>query len=279
MNNLFRQLLRGIDSYNLDQQNILKLFGNIYIKEITIYRKPISSLIKQSLNTLSNGQFLKNLKNSPYDDVYHLFIVITLEDNNKFIVEKNERINIEKLNDIEYFNLTNNKIQKQNILINEKIKFIDLLNNTYNLMGKNYFIYDSGSYNCQNYILNILKANHLNNNDYENFIYQNPIYLYHNLDNLNRVSKIITDIAAKINLLKVGSGIVNKVYHDNIKYSFNKLKENKNRNIQLIPDEGLFIVYYYLFFINIIYYYIIYIKCLILMILIMIKLAQIKKKF
>ena len=173
MNNFFRQLFYGIDNLTNQQQIIINTYKNNNIIKINVYRKPVSKILKKLLNVISFGKFMNNLKKSPYDEIYHLFMVITLDNNINILIEKNERINIKILNNIDILNLNNDKFtQKIDIIINDKINFYDLLYNTYKIMGNNFYIYDSSLYNCQNFILNILRANNIYQIEYYNFIYQ-----------------------------------------------------------------------------------------------------------
>lgn len=247
MNNFFRQLFYGIDNLTNQQQMIINTYKNNYIIKINVYRKPVSAILKKLLNVISFGKFINNLKKSPYDEIYHLFMIITLDNNINILIEKNERINIKILNNIEILNLNNDKFtQKIDIIINDKINFYDLLYNTYKIMGNNFYIYDSNLYNCQNFILNILRANNIYQIEYYNFIYQNPNYFFYQLNYLKKFNKNITNIASKINLIKTGSGIdenkINKIVYNNEKYKFNSNK-NKDKNIKLI-DDNCYIVFY-----------------------------------
>jgi len=244
MNNFFRQLIFGIDNYTYDQQRLINNNSNNIIKNIYIYRKPIQNIIKQSLNVLSFGKFLNNLKKSPYDDIYHLYMVLILDNNNIILLEKNERINIKLLKKIELFKLELNKNnEKLEILINNDIKLIDLLNNTYKNMGNNFFIYNSSSYNCQNFVLNILKSNNLYDIKYEKFIYQNPVYFFHKLNYLKNINNTITNIGSKVDLIIKGSGLndINKLYIDNQKY---KIKSDKNKKKLIKLNDDVIIVFY-----------------------------------
>lgn len=246
---MIRQLIFGIDNYPLEQQKILLLNQNKKIISMNVYRKPVQEILKKTLNILSLGQFLKNLQNSPYDDIYHLYSIIILEDKTSLILEKNERILIKILDYKNYYNLTNNIENIKIDLNNKEIKFIDLLNNTKKLLGENYFVYDSSIYNCQNFILSILKSNDIYKPEYDIFIYQNPKYFFHNLSYLSKINRFITDIGAKINLIKTGSGIpinkINKIYYNGKKYNINKNKFKKNNKKMIfdIINDNDYIIY------------------------------------
>lgn len=244
---LLRQLIFGIDSYTNQQINIINNSKNNFIIKMFVCKKPINKLIKQSMNILTLNKLNDNLRNSPYDDIYHLYMIIILNDNKRILIEKNERIEIRYLKVNEFFNLINvNDIKKTNlktivITLYNNISFVDLLNNTNLYMGNNYFIYDSSKYNCQNFILNILISNNLYNDIYYNFIYQNPVYFYHNLKFLSKVNKNITNIAAKVNLLQTGSGVI-KIYDKNnnkIKFTIDSIN---NVNPIKIDDKYIYFI-------------------------------------
>jgi len=251
MNNFFRQLLFGIDNYNINQQFLINTKKDNIITKIYIFRKPINNILKQSLNILSFGKFIKNLNNSPYDDIFHLYMVVNLDDNSNILIEKNERINIKYLNNIEYLNLIHNKyVQKLDILnIENKIKFIDLLNNTFITMGNHYFHYTSNEWNCQNFIFNILMSNYpkilKNDINIYQFIYQNPSFFFQKLNYLIKINNTITNIGSKLDLIIKGSGInnnnINKVIINDTKYKYNSNK-NKKKFIKIIDDD--IIVFY-----------------------------------
>lgn len=248
MTSFINQLLFGINNYNNNQKILINELKNDKIIKITIFRKPINKMIKQALNVLSFGKFLRNLKNSNYDDIYHLYMIIYLDNNLKLLLEKNERINLVKINDIEILKfLYNSNSQNMDVVLNNnELKLIDLLNNTYQNMGSNYFKYSSNQYNCQNFIYNILKSNNLLTNQLELFLYQDPTILFHKINYLTKFNNIITDIGARLDLIKRGSGIkdnnINKIIIDNKKYKFNSNK-NKNKRIKLMNDD-IIIVYY-----------------------------------
>jgi hypothetical protein len=195
-----RQLLFGIDQYNPNIQMLLKLYGFYPIIDIKIYRQPIQTFLKKTLNILSFGLFEKNVK-SNYDNVYHLYMVVTLS-NGKFIkIEKNQRINIQRINPI------NDPIENIRVDIKDKININYLLDNTKIQMKDNYFIYTTDKYNCQNFILNILSSNNLLNEKLYNFIYQDPKILFNKLDNLSYIGNVLSNIAAKGDVIIKGGDI------------------------------------------------------------------------
>ena len=62
--------------------------GDKQIISARIGRTPVASAITAMLKKLSN--------NVPYDTLFHLFIELTLQNGKRWILEKNERINLEE---------------------------------------------------------------------------------------------------------------------------------------------------------------------------------------
>ena len=83
----------GLLKYALNVESILKQIGNRKIKSIAIKRTPVSALLKGTLNVFSLGKFGKRL-NKNFDEIFHLFVELHLDNGKRVIVEKNERINV-----------------------------------------------------------------------------------------------------------------------------------------------------------------------------------------
>ena len=200
-----KQILFGIDKYSNRNKFVLSLIGDNKITDIFVYRKPIQKMVKTFLNLTSLNEIEKNLKNSNYDDIFHLFMLIKIDNNLTVLIEKNEILNI-VLTDIDIVNRIE-KIGKINIDYNGTLTINQLLNNTLKKVGEyNYFNYDSRNLNCQRFILDILKSNNLFKNEYQNFIYQNPYEIYKNTGLLGSFNKVITNLGSTYKILK-GEGL------------------------------------------------------------------------
>jgi hypothetical protein len=193
-------------NFNPTINKLLDKFGDDIIEQILIFRKPINPMINKILNVLSLGQLNENLKGVNYDNLFHLFMVVICGNNNWFIIEKNERINIAKLKSID--NLIENKKVNLN---NQKLTLEKLFINTIENIGlDNFFIYRSHSWNCQNFIYNILKFNNLLNNELNEFILQDTQKIFYKLGYLKKISDNITNTAANINIITKGGKLKNK---------------------------------------------------------------------
>jgi len=195
-------VLHGRDDYQPKVRKILSEYGDKMVKSAIVMRKPLSSLLMGALNTVSLGQFSKNLKNSPYDKLYHLALIVQLEDGTKLLIEKNEVINM----DINLSMPSNAEtLEVPNIPSNLIVN--DMLMKTQERMGADYFKYNSKHNNCQNYIINILHANNMGDEATYTFVKQNTKDLFEGLTTLRKVANTVTDLGAKVNEITTGAGI------------------------------------------------------------------------
>ena len=135
-----------------------------------------------------------------YEKYFHLSLII----NDKYILEKNEIINLGWFNKI----IINNdgsksppdysKIQHYNINPNiiPNISIKNLLYNTQKYMGSSYFTYGGLNNNCQDFILSILKSNNIIDNNLFNFIKQDVKYIKANWPTLKNIMNFSTNTAA-----------------------------------------------------------------------------------
>jgi len=174
----------------------LKKYGNNIVVKIIICRVPIKGVIKILLDGITLGQFSKEAKNYNYDDVFHLYAILILDNGKYLLTERNQRVVLE-LTDRNKANV------KDYMTINSNVKLNRLFDNAVNLDGKNIWRYDPINHNCQNYITTLLKGSNLFTDNLDVFINQETKNL------LPKTSKYIaratTDLASIAeNLFKGG---------------------------------------------------------------------------
>ena len=81
-----------------------------------------------------------------------------------------------------------------------------LMDNTKNYMKKSFFNYSAKDNNCQDFVLGILNANHIGNEENRLFTKQSTDQLFDNSDFLRKFSNSITDLGARVNVIKEGAG-------------------------------------------------------------------------
>jgi hypothetical protein len=205
---LAKTVIFGRTTYPKDQLRLIEQFGHNTIVSIRLGRTPLPDTIYTALNVLSFGQFQKLLNRSPYDDLYHLFSIVQLSSGNTLILEKNQAINLHIIQN------TYNPKGTEWIDVpipHPDIQFKTLLDNTQSALGKDFFIYNSISNNCQRFILEMLKSNGLLTEQLQIFIYQDVKTLFNKLKYLQPLVDTLTDLGTKIDILQKGSGRKKKI--------------------------------------------------------------------
>ena len=219
-------------------KDIINNHGQEIITSITLRRNPVSHLITGAMNAVSLGSFQKKLDQQPYDELFHLAMLVQTA-NTRFLLEKVERVNVSS-------SIGNpDGLETLACPLNGKeITVFDLINNTKEKMGKTKFLdYDPVSNNCQVFLMNVLDANGLLNAENKEWVKQDTEVLFKNNKVLAKVSKKLTDIGASVNVLMKGGEIKNtsenKIYPNNIKMELHYLLPQKQKLHQLQLSQDM----------------------------------------
>ena len=195
-----KSLIYGRSDYPDVQKKMIERYGGTAITGIKIGRTPLPSLIKYAINLVSLGSFQKLLKQSPYDKLYHLFCIVTLETGTKIILEKNEAINMKTVTS---YNPKNTQYEEATY-IPSGLTFKELLDNGQKIQGKKWFVYNAVSNNCQDYIIALLKGSSILTKQLQDFIKQDVKTLFETLPGTKKVMDVVTGIGNKIDIIKKG---------------------------------------------------------------------------
>jgi hypothetical protein len=200
--NYVETIVYGRDDYPPKVRNLISSVGGQYVKSISIKRKPVEAVLTGALSVFSLGKFGKRLQRN-FDELFHLFIVLLLENGQKLLIEKNEVINM-LINPKERAD-TETKIVTTPI---PKLTVLQMLDNTLNYMGKSkYFGYSAQNNNCQDYIVSFFKANNIGDESDITFIKQDTKQLFANLPSLRKLTNTVTTIGARANVALEGKGM------------------------------------------------------------------------
>jgi hypothetical protein len=226
-----KKLMYGRKDYSPKVKKILKDFGDETITKMAIMRTPISSVLRKIMNIVSLGEFEKRLKDTPYDDLYHLSLLL-YTDKGTILVEKNEVINMEKMGEVP-------KVKKGSQISSMGIKgkgtINELLNKAKERMGDKYFPYSAKNNNCQDFIMNVLQANNLGTKTNFDFIKQDTKSLFSS--HLRKASNTVTDFAGRLDVLAQGGAIATT---GGALLSDKKKKELAHKLADKIVGSGLF---------------------------------------
>ena len=167
-------------------KNALNRIGEKQIMNARCGRTPVQAVIQGALKLVADV---------PYDDLFHLFIELTLDNGQKWVLEKIERINLVK----------EDRSKKQgaeftsSFPVNKTVN--ELFQNTKNRMGDRFLPYQSASNNCQVFIMGVLDGNGLNNSDRASFVKQDTKSIFKNNPLLRKFANTLTDIGGYANAI------------------------------------------------------------------------------
>lgn len=140
-------LLNGYrTNFGPEVRAVLEAHGNKKITKVIAGRHPLSTRIESVVRV-----FGRNLP----ETIYHLFMVMILEDGTRILNEKNEVLKIQVFGNSMAFD------QMEFVLPNDTT-LNQFLEKTRLQMGTEFTHYSAMSFNCQNYVLNSLTANGIN---------------------------------------------------------------------------------------------------------------------
>jgi hypothetical protein len=192
-------------------KDIKEYFQNIP-KEVYDYKEMIPQNVKQALNKIGDMQIvsarlgrtpiqkviqesLKIIASVPYDTLFHLFIELTLENGEKWVLEKVERITLVKEDRSKISGAEFTSSFPVNLSVNE------LFQNTKNYMGDKFLPYQSANNNCQVFIMGVLDGNDLNTSERTTFVKQDTKSIFENNPALRKFANSLTDIGGYGNAL------------------------------------------------------------------------------
>lgn len=167
-------------------KNALNRIGDKNIISARLGRTPVQAIIQKALKTVADV---------PYDDLFHLFIELTLDNGQIWVLEKIERINLVKEN-------RSNKSGAEftpSFPVNKTVN--ELFTNTKNNMGNKFLPYQSANNNCQVFIMGVLDGNGLNNSERTTFVKQDTKSIFKGNPALRKFANTLTDIGGYANAI------------------------------------------------------------------------------
>jgi len=193
------KVVHGRRDFSPNMKTILSKFGEMPIVAITIGRRPLSQVTVTAIDAVSLFQFKKNLEDSPYDKLYHLFLQITVESGIVLILEKRDVITMvvsPKPNPNDEFVPVSHV--PQGLTINEMLK------NCHNKMGDDFYTYTAYNNNCQDFCLALLVSNFMNDPIYVDFVKQDTVSIFENTGMLSSVANGLTDLSGRLDVIAQG---------------------------------------------------------------------------
>jgi hypothetical protein len=186
--------------FNSTGRQILLKYGNSKIKQILICREPITKYIYWLMNILSVGQIQRKLKQLNYDDIYHLFLIIILENGVILRLEKNQIPELKIVNSIP-------SVQKYPISVNN-LSLIELIAGGMKRQGDSFWSYNKQNNNCQKFVIDLLQGSGLISGEIVKFVLQDAKAIVAQLpSSFNKYSDILINLINRGDILIHGRGI------------------------------------------------------------------------
>ena len=190
-----KEAIYGREDYPYDQQRLLNKYGDNTVVSIRVGRTPLPSILTKVLNLVTFGGFQK-LVDKSYDDLFHLFSIISLDNGVDILIEKNQSINMK---------VVNNYNPKGAEYIDVKVSGItlsELLNDARKKMGKDFFNYHPTNNNCQDFIISLLSP--FLTNEAKNFIKQNVVSIFTKYPRTRKLMATLTKLGTASDVIQKG---------------------------------------------------------------------------
>lgn len=185
---------RDFGKFPPKDRELISQVGNEPVKKLTFFKFPIS--------ISKFAKFIGALKNTPYDSLVHLGLVI----NDSYLIEKNAVLTFER------GSVPSKSTDTYNVPVTKQITINEMIDNTRKRMGDERFsTYRAFSWNCQDFLKNMLDANGLSTSESTKFILQDLSEVAKNLPGFtDTLSNLVTGAKAVINRLQEGEGACGK---------------------------------------------------------------------
>ena len=189
-------------------RNLLEKISNNKIIKLVVIREPIKQAINMLVNAITDNKVNEFKKQVGIDDLFHLYMIATLDDGRLIRIEKNSEIDVKQISSMPKVNNDN----MLNINIPNSLTVNDLLANTKNKIGDRLFWdYDSIKNNCQDFLYNLLYTNGFesSNPSMKSFIKQDLTRLSKSLSSTSKnIMGKITTLGKQVQILVGGAGFI-----------------------------------------------------------------------
>lgn len=200
------------DRWTKNTQNILNLYGNEKIFKLYAFRQPLNKIVETAVKVISLGTF--DPQKHGFDRMYHLGLLVELENGKNVIIEKNQTPDIFLGNAPSNSELRPIPIYDRDLTINK------MMDNTLNKVSKDQiFLYSGLQNNCQRFVKDILQSNNMWSSEIDKFIFQDLTNLKKDLPSFT--SKIMDGVT---NIANIGKKLIGQGEPEFIQW----LEQNKH---------------------------------------------------
>ena len=195
---------KNISSFNKRSKKTLEQYGNKQIKDIKIFKEKIDGFVRKAISVISDSQ----------GNLYHLGLLITLDDGTEITVDKDHVVNVNKGSPIKSTTeVLDVDLKGKHITLNE------LLDKAIETVGKDQiFEYNAlGGRNCQNFVVDVLSSSGLLSKEQEKWTLQS-------LQDLKEKSRLGDDTEAVVKGLTDTRNVIDNLTGYGVKQRRNRRK-------------------------------------------------------
>jgi len=188
-------------------RKLLETHGNKRIVQITLFRQPISKALEVLGNILSLGKWDSVKKQLHYDSMFHLGMILELQDGKILTTEKNQTPELN--NNITY----NRQAQFKNVpLKGKRITLTQFFSDGFKFHGESVYSYNASTANCQIYVCKMLQGNGLCSPEIEKWVKQDALIVMKTLPDIPKkfIDKLL-EFASRADVLIKGAGLKKKI--------------------------------------------------------------------
>jgi hypothetical protein len=177
------------------------------ITKIQLGRMPIQNYVHKALDVMSAGRFSKKQKDLDYDQVYHNYLLVTLDDGKTYKLEKNETVVEHTAEASDYKNQTwDIPLQGKQLTMKNMVQAASAGNES------RFYKYRGDSDNCQRFTRDMVEKNGLlpdeNHTSHKHLEVQDAKKLTGTLlPGVNKLPNALTDLASIADRAVYGDGL------------------------------------------------------------------------
>ena len=137
-------------------QNLYKKIKNDKVNELVIFRRPVGKAIEKALDAFSGGAVDKFFKNTNYDSLFHLGIIV----NKKYLFHKQENFELSTIPGGYAKFIKGKELELSPVSgFSDDLTIKRVFRDTRKLMGeKKFYGYSAFSNNCQKFVVKVMTA-------------------------------------------------------------------------------------------------------------------------
>lgn len=173
-------------------------FGNQFIVRMRVCRTPIHGMVDRILNLISTGEYAKQKAKLRYDQIFHLFLVLELQNGKVFRLEKNATVN---------FGTFHGTPSGLLVPLTKRITLAEFLNKPAEKIGAKFWQYDTVN-NCQYFVKTLLDVAGLNSLELNSYVVQDAKAIFSTSPQyVPLFTNAIANLGARADILVQGQGL------------------------------------------------------------------------